>query len=143
MEEDKKNPLAEILIDAEADLDKVDQLLAQIIKPYAGINKANGKISFNETAEQLTAVKKVLLFFALQFAKKRLGLIKDAGATQAQVIELLAPEGLPEGTIKTSMNVLRTKRFIGSVTSDSRYEIALSKLKIIVEEFKNYGNQSN
>lgn len=140
MEEDKKNsPLSDILIDAEADLDKVDQLLAEIIKPYAGINKASGSFSFNEEAEELTAVNRVLLFFALQFAKKRLGLIKEAGLTQAQVIELLAPEGLPEGTVKTSMNALRAKKFIGSVTSDSRYEIALSKLKKITQEFQNHG----
>lgn len=123
----KENPLLSLLIDEEEIEKRADSILSSALTPYVQITKNGQQIQFLQAAYILNGPQKVLLVLSARLAAQRLGLAKDASMSQKELIDQLKDEGVAEGTVKSSLNKLRTAKLL-SKTDDSRYYIGTDKL---------------
>jgi len=133
----KTSPLEELLEDEAQASSRSEITLAQLLKPYTYIGKNTKSIHLRETAFELPARLTILLLFLGRLAVEKLGHRKDKSVSQSEVIDFFAPQGIPEGTIKSSLKKLRDNRLIIE-SSQGRYSTGFDKVARIQSEYKKH-----
>lgn len=118
MPNNNSDPLESLLVD-EIELEsKTRRMLADILKPYASINKQTGKLNFGDTGE-LSHRHLILVLLCGRLAQKLLNkLPKEASEklSQAEIIEDLKEKfGVSEGSVKSNLHRLRQDKLIGYI----------------------------
>lgn len=138
----KKNPLEELIEDESQASTWGEELLKNMLKPYAYIGQDTKEVRFRDNASNLPAKIRILLLFMAKLAQKRLGLITDESVSQKEAINLFTLHGIPEGTVKISLKQLRDNMVITKI-SEGRYSIGFDKLERLQQEFNKYGRKEN
>lgn len=140
-ENNRKNPLEELIEDESQASSRGESILKDLIQPYAYIGKNSKDVQLRDETFGLPPKLRVVLLFLGKLAAKQLGLIPDESLAQKEVIGFFTPHGVPEGTIKVTLKQLRDDRMI-SKTSQGRYATGFDKLSKIQAEFTKYGRKA-
>lgn len=138
----KKNPLEELIEDESQVSTRGEELLKNMLKPYAYIGQDTKEVRLRDNAFSLPSKIKILLLFMAKLAQKRLNLITDESVSQKEAINFFTPHGVPEGTVKISLKQLRDDKVI-TKTSKGKYSIGFDKLARLQQEFNKYGRKTD
>lgn len=121
-----KNPLQDLLVDEEEIKQRADSILSVSLKPYVEIVQSSGEIQFTEAAYKLPNKEKILLVLGARLALKRLKKIDEDSMSQKELIDFLAKEGVPEGSVKSQLKKLKDDKVVAH--KGSKYFVPLDKL---------------
>lgn len=141
MRNKRNSPLEELLEDEAQITARGEEILKDLIKPYAYIGKAKKSIHLRDKAFDLPARLRVLLLFLTKLAMRHLNLVSDASISQKEAIDFFLPQGMPEGTVKVSLMQLREEKLI-SKTTKGGYSTGFDKLSKAQTEFNKYGRRA-
>jgi len=130
MDNQNKNPLEDLLIDESQSVNLVE--LAQMLKPYVGIEKSSKDIQFLPAFYEQKNELKILILLAASKAKKEL----LGGEEKMSPSEIIVLDIMPPGSVKGTLKKLFDEKIIKS--DDSKYYLPNYQIKFL--QLKNQKN---
>lgn len=107
------DPLTSLVVDEAIRMDRVRQLLADILKPFVEISAQSGDLSLLTKTYELPAQEQILVLLCGRLAQKYLEKLpkgEDERLSQTEILRSLP--ALPQGTVKACLKRLRDENFI-------------------------------
>ena len=128
MDNQNKNPLEDLLIDESKSVNLAE--LAQILKPFAGIDKLSHVIHFLPPFYEQKNESKILILLAASKAKKEL-LKDEEKMSPSEIIDL---DIMPAGSVKGTLKKLFDEKIIKS--ENRKYYLPNYQIKSLLTQFK-------
>jgi hypothetical protein len=123
----KHDPLDEVFVKPEVVEGEQRALLAGLIFPFASINPDTGEVHLKETADDLTAKQRILVYLLCKLALSTRPNTSFAAATSPKEIEKALMS--PGGTIRPKLLELLDERIIMRSKAGEGYFVHASSLR--------------
>lgn len=128
MNNQNKNPLEDLLMDESQSVNLAE--LAEILKPFVGIDKTSHSIQFLPDFYKQKNESKILVLLAATKARKEL-LGDEEKMSPSEIIDL---DIMPKGSAKATLKKLFDERTIKS--ENSKYYLPNYQIKILLNQAK-------